>query len=162
MHCKIKFDLNNEEENFSFQNQIEIPKDIVYLQIFNQYIEKNDKKPYFNFGRFENLEELHIELNLYNLDLSKNENLKKLFIEFFDKNNKDILKNINKNLEKLTIEYSDIEIFPEIYNFQKLNYLDIYNVKLPKKLIFEKMNLKYLDISNTDYDDIEYLDLNNF
>lgn len=168
--CWIKFDINNYQTEFKYNNQNEIPLDIVYLNIQNFKI--------FNFDLYEKLELLKIENNssddkIENLILN-NKNLKVLEIIFLQCDNI-ILKDLPK-LENIIIRngvYNNI-ILENLYNLKELeafrhcdtiNTINIINcINIKKLLITTKniinfklstlINLEYLEFRNIRYDEL--------
>ena len=102
-----------------------------YINILNKYINKNDYKPHF--------ESYYNEIN----SLKLSSNIQNLMNKYFDKYNKEILKNTFKNSNKkdLTLKFPT-ELINESEKYCKENGIDLDNIK-DNLLFFQQNNLPY-------------------
>jgi len=158
---KYKFDLKKE-----FDEKISILKDFENLRISQMQFNENHKdlKLHVEAAR-EEIENLNINVNIlnlekeelnlkYNSNIVEYEEIKSQYEELFDEYNKILVENTEQKERNGTKNFSDLEFYKIIDNFEE----EIFNLKCEnnqlKNLLLEIINLQ---ISNGDY--LQFVDL---
>lgn len=156
LKCSIKFNLEDNKSDYEFNNQNDIPENITYLELYYSSFSKNHKE--FNFSRFKELTELHINLNLDNIDLTENNKLRNLYIEFYNLNELKVNKDCIQKLYLYDCIITDINILKEFVN---LKYLELGLTTINSEtIIFPELNIQELLIDEFK-DVVRVINLNN-